>query len=110
MTRLVLLFLFAALAVPATAPARPAPESRQATPASINARGTDVAADFRARGGETAGVRAPAPIHASEPAPVESSAGPSWLGTLGIGLGLILLAGGLGVYAGRTVRPRRIGA
>ena len=56
MTRLTLLFLLAALVVSGTASARPAPESGQATPAPIDARGTDVAADFRARGGEPAGA------------------------------------------------------
>jgi hypothetical protein len=121
MTRLALLLLLAALVVPGTASAMPAPDSRQATPAPVNARGTDVAADFTARGGETANVRAskeyfssygaPAPIETSAPAPapIESRAGPSWFGALGIGLGLVLFAGGLGIFAGRSIRPRHIG-
>ena len=120
MTRLTLLFLLAALVVSGTASARPAPDSGQATPAPIDARGTDVAADFRARGGEPAGAASaqeryyasygePEPLQAAAPAPaVSDAAGPSWLGTLGIGLGLIVIAGGLGVYAGRTVRPRGV--
>ena len=36
--------------------------------------------------------------------------GPSWLGAAAIGAGLVLLAGGLGAYAARTVRPRGVGA
>ena len=127
MTRLTLLLLLAALVVPSAASALPALDREQPTVVPINARGTDVAADFRARGGEAAAAdgkaRAveeyysshgePTPIMASAPAsqPVASGHdGPSWFGALGIGLGLMLLAGGLGVYAGRSPRPRQMGA
>ena len=126
MTRLTLLLLLAALVVPSAASALPAPDREHPTVIPINARGTDVAADFRARGGEAAAdgkARAveeyyssygePTPIVASAPAsqPVASGHdGPSWFGALGIGLGLMLLAGGLGVYAGRSLRPHQMGA
>ena len=127
MTRLTLLLLLVALVVPSAAAALSAADREQPTATPLNARGTDVAADFRARSGEatTADAKAraveryyssygePTPIATSAPAsqPVGSGHdGPSWFGALGIGLGLMLLAGGLGVYAGRSLRPRHMGA
>ena len=51
------------------------------------------------------------PVTAAPAAPAASGHdGPSWLGAAGIGAGLVLLAGGLGAYAARTVRPRGVGA
>lgn len=95
MSRLFLMVLVAAaLVVPTAASAMP-PEHVKSAP--INARGTDVAADFRARGGSDVA-----------PEPVAGDGGMS-LGTAGIGIGLVLVAGGLGVYAGRSMRPRHIG-
>ena len=124
MSRLFLMVLVTAvLVVPAAASAMP---TEHVESAPINARGTDVAADFRARGGSDvaaadANARAveayyssygePKPIAASEPAPVAGDhPGPSWFGALGIGLGLMLIAAGIGVYAGRSLRPRHLGA
>jgi len=34
----------------------------------------------------------------------------SWWLAIGSGVALMLIAGGLGVYAGRTVHPRHLGA
>ena len=127
MARLTLLLLLAALVVPSAASALSAPDREQPTVIPINARGTDVAADFRARGGEAAARDAraraadryyspygePTPIVASAPAsqPVASGHdGPSWFGALGIGVGVMLLAGGLGIYVGRSLRPHQMGA
>jgi hypothetical protein len=126
MTRLTMMVLVvAALVLPGAASAMPAPDREQPASAAINARGTDVAADFRARGVDTAAQDAkwraveqyyasygkPEPIAASAPVPVaDDHAGPSWFGALGLGIALMLLAGGLGVYAGRSMRPRHIGA
>jgi len=124
MTRLTLLLLLAALVVPSAASAL---DREQPTVIPINARGTDVAADFRARGGEAAAADGkagameeyhssygePTSITASTPAsqPVASGHnGPSWFGALGIGLGLVLLAGGLGIYVGRSLSPHQMGA
>ena len=130
MTRLTLLFVVAALVIPGAAFAMPAqnltaPDREQPTAAPINARGTDVAADFKARGGDVAARDAkwraveayyasygnPKPIVAPASAAVaDDHTGPSWFGALGIGVALMLLAGGFGVYAGRTLRPRHLGA
>ena len=116
MTRLTLLFLIAAFAVPGTAFARPAPDRDEGTRAVLNAHGVDeAAADAKARAIEayyaSYGTIKPVEIAASAPEPVSTGhAGPSWLGTIGIGLGLALIAGGLGVYAGRSLRPRHLGA
>jgi hypothetical protein len=53
-----------------------------------------------------------APTAATTAAPPVSTghSGPSWLGASALGAALVLLAGGLGAYAARTVRPRGIGA
>jgi hypothetical protein len=116
MTRLVLLFIAAALVLPGAAIALPAPDRDSGTRAALDANGIDqAAADAKARAVEKyyASYRTvePAKIAASTSDPVVSGDnGPSWFGALGIGLGLILLAGGIGVYAGRSLRPRHLGA
>jgi hypothetical protein len=113
MTRLTLLVLIAAFAVPSAAFAI-SPDRDPGTRAALNAHGVDEAAanrkaiaveEYYSSYGEPAATKASAPV-------VEPSVhtGPSWFGTLGIGVGLILLAGGLGVYAGRSLRPRHLGA
>jgi hypothetical protein len=125
MSRLILMVLVAAaLVVPASASALPAQDREQTTATPVNARGTDVAADFSARGGEAAAADAkaraveayyssygsPEPIAAAPaPEPVADDGGLS-LGSVGIGIGLMLIGGGLGVYAGRAMRPRSVGA
>jgi len=118
MTRLTLLFLIAALAVPGAAFALPATDRDDRTRVVLNAHGVDeAAANAKARAIEayysSYGTVKPPEIAASASAPEPVStghAGPSWLGTVGIGFGLILIAGGLGVYAGRSLRTRHLGA
>jgi hypothetical protein len=116
MTRLTLLFLIAALIVPGAASAV-APDRESGTRAAqLDRHGVDTAAaDAKARAVEayysSYGTVKPAAIAASPPDSVTTDhTGPSWFGTLGIGVGLILIAGGLGVYAGRSLRPRHLGA
>jgi hypothetical protein len=95
MARITLLLTLLALALPATALARPTDEAALATERYYQSYGTE-----------------PTPLVTAAPAVPEASghAGPSWLGTAAIGAGLVLLAGGLGAYAARTVRPRGLGA
>jgi hypothetical protein len=101
MARITLLLTLVALALPSAALAASGPdrdaarESALATERYYQSYGTN-----------------PAPVVPAAPAvPVASGHdGPSWLGAAGIGAGLVLLAGGLGAYAARTVRPRGIGA
>jgi hypothetical protein len=132
MTRLILLFLVVALAVPGAASAMPdrdlratpaqptqqhltAPDRDAGTRAALDAHGVDQpAANRKARAIEkyyaSYGTMKPVEIAAASTEPVSSGrSGPSWFGTLGIGFGLILIAGGLGVYAGRSLRPRHLG-
>ena len=115
MTRLTLLFLIAALIVPGAASAV-APDRDPGTRAALNEHGVDTAAaTAKARAVEqyysSYGTVKPAAIAAPAPASVTTDhTGPSWFGTFGIGVALMLLAGGLGIYAGRSVRPRHIGA
>jgi hypothetical protein len=97
MTRLTMLFLVAVLVVPGAAAA--APSEDRATSAALATEA------YYSSYGE------PEPLTVAAPAPVSSAGdGPSWFGAIAIGAGLMLLAGGLGVYAGRTVRPRGLGA
>jgi hypothetical protein len=95
MARLTLLLTLLALALPAAAPARPGDEAALATERYYSSYGSD-----------------PAPLATAAPAVSAASGhdGPSWLGAAGIGVGLVLLAGGLGAYAVRTARPRGLGA
>jgi hypothetical protein len=95
MARLTLLLTRLALALPATALARAGDEAALATERYYSSYGTN-----------------PAPLVTATPAVPAASGhdGPSWLGAAAIGAGLVLLAGGLGAYAARTVRPRGVGA
>ena len=51
----------------------------------------------------------PAPAQASAPVATDGD-GLSWTLAIGAGIALMLAALGLGVYAGRTIHPRHIGA
>ena len=51
----------------------------------------------------------PAPIITAAPAVSSGHSGPSWTGAAALGAALVLLAGGLGAYGARTLRPRRLG-
>jgi hypothetical protein len=136
MTRLTMLFIAVALALPGAAFAMPtnevsgaqpqatqdlrAPDREPGTVAALGARldkhGVDQAAANRkwsAMGSYYASFGATKPL----PAPVEQSApvatdgdGLSWTLAIGAGIALMLAALGLGVYAGRTIHPRHIGA
>ncbi len=129
MTRLTLLFLVAALVLPGTALAT-APDQidrgsaapgQSLTPQHRNALATaagDVdraAAHRKALAVERyyssyAKPVSPA-VKASAPATVTPDRdGLSWTIAIGAGFGLVVLAGGLGLYGGRMVRPRHIGA
>jgi hypothetical protein len=137
MTRLTMLFIAVALVVPGAAFAMPtndvsgaqpqatqdlrAPDRDPGTVAALGARldkhGVDQAAANRkwsAMGSYYASFRATKPLPA---APIEQSApvasdgdGLSWTLAIGAGIALMLGALGLGVYAGRTIHPRHIGA
>jgi hypothetical protein len=115
MTRLTTLFIAVALILPGAALAS-APDRDAGTRAALNSHGVDTAAaDAKTRAIEkyyaSYGTVEPAEPAAPAPEPVTADhSGPSWFGTLGIGVGLILIAGGLGVYAGRSLRPRHLGA
>ena len=52
----------------------------------------------------------PAPVITAAPAVSSGHSGPSWAGAAALGAALVLLAGGLGAYGARTVRPRGLGA
>jgi len=113
MTRLILLLIAVALVVPGAAVATPAPDRDTGTRAALNANGVDVAAqDAKWRDVEKyyASYDEPAP---AEPAPASVATdgdGLSLPAGIGIGFGLVVLAGGIGVYAGRSMRPRGLGA
>jgi hypothetical protein len=100
MTRLTMLFIAVALVLPGAALARPA----------IDRHGVDQAAATRkwsAVNDYYAAKAVPAPVE--QPAASDGN-GLSWSIAIGAGIALMLAAGGLGLYAGRTVRPRHIGA
>jgi hypothetical protein len=90
MRRLTLLFIVTALVLPSAALAQ-----RQA----------DATAQYYASFGNEKSLPAPAPA----PAPTGGD-GLSWTLAIGRGIALMLAAGGLGVYASRTIRPRGLGA
>jgi hypothetical protein len=95
MARLTLLLLVTALALPAAALAAPARENDAALATERY---------YSSYGEPSVAVSIP------EPAPAASgSDGPSWFGAIALGLGLALVAGGLGVHAGRVARPRHLG-
>jgi hypothetical protein len=120
MTRLTMLFIAVALVLPGAAFARPALDrDASTTRAAIAARdkhGVDQAAAHRkavaiARYYASYGSPKPLPAPVQEPATVATdSDGLSWTLAIGAGIALMLAALGLGVYAGRTIRPRHIGA
>jgi hypothetical protein len=132
MTRLTMLFIAVALVLPGAAFAMPTnevsgaqpqatqdlrpPERDPGTVAVLDKHGVDQAAANRkasAMGAYYASFGATKPL----PAPVEQTApvatdgnGLSWTLAIGAGIALMLAALGLGVYAGRTIHPRHIGA
>ncbi len=52
----------------------------------------------------------PAPVITAAPSVSSGHSGPSWTGAAVLGAALVLLAGGLGAYGTRTLRPRGLGA
>jgi hypothetical protein len=92
MARLTLLLTLLALALPATALAQTREEAALATERYYSSYATGLA-----------------PLVIATPEATGHD-GPSWLGAAAIGAGLVLLAGGLGAYAARTVRPRGVSA
>jgi hypothetical protein len=134
MTRLTMLFIAVALVLPGAAFAMPdrepgtvaalgkqhadlrAPDRDSGTRAALDEHGVDQAAAARkaaAVGKYYASYRnvrsLPAPLQ--EPAAVATDGdGLSWTLAIGGGVALMLSALGLGVYAGRTIHPRHIGA
>ena len=136
MTRLTMLFIAVALVLPGAAFAMPnnyasgaqpraaedlrAPDRGPGTVAALGARldkhGVDQAAANRkaaAIGEYYASFRnaqsLPAPAQTSAPVATDGD-GLSWTLAIGAGIALMLAALGLGVYAGRTIHPRHIGA
>ena len=134
MTRLTMLFIAAALVLPGAAFAMPtnevsgaqpqatqdlrAPDRDPGTVAALGARldkhGVDQAAASRkwsAVGSYYASFGATKPLPAPVDEPVATDGdGLSWTLAIGAGITLMLAALGLGVYAGRTIHPRHIGA
>lgn len=99
MARLTLLLTLVALAVPSAALAASGPDrdaarrSALATERYYQSYGTD-----------------PAPVITAAPAVSSGHGGPSWTGAGALGAALVLLAGGLGAYGARTLRPPGLGA
>jgi hypothetical protein len=134
MTRLTMLFTAVALVLPGAAFAMPtnevsgaqpqatqdlrAPDRDPGTVAALGARldkhGVDQAAASRkwsAVGSYYASFGATKPLPAPVDEPVATDGdGLSWTLAIGAGITLMLAALGLGVYAGRTIHPRHIGA
>jgi hypothetical protein len=134
MTRLTMLFIAVALVLPGAAFAMPdrepgtvaalgkqhadlrAPDRDSGTRGALDEHGVDQAAAVRkaaAVGEYYASYRnvrsLPAPVQ--EPATVATDGeGLSWTLAIGAGIALMLAALGVGVYAGRTIHPRHIGA
>jgi hypothetical protein len=126
MRRLTLLFIVTALVVPGSALAMPshdvkatspgqdltAPDRDAGTRTVLNRHGIDQAAAQRkaeAVGRYYASYRDTEPLPAPEPVAGDGE-GLSWTLAIGGAIALMLAAGGLGVYAGRTIHPRHIGA
>jgi hypothetical protein len=134
MTRLTMLFIAVALVLPGAAFAMPdrepgtvaalgkqhadlrAPDRDSGTRGALDEHGVDQAAANRkwsAVGSYYAsfGATKPLPAPVDEPAAVATDGdGLSWTLAIGAGIALMLGALGLGVYAGRTIHPRHIGA
>jgi len=132
MTRLTMLFIAVALVLPGAAFAMPArepgtvaalgkqvvdlraPDRDAGTRAALDAHGVDQAAAARkaaAVGRYYASYRNAQSLPAQAPAAVATGGdGLSWTLAIGAGIALMLAALGLGVYAGRTIHPRHIGA
>lgn len=130
MTRLTMLFIAVALVLPGAASAMPTNEMSGAQPqatqdlrapdsvdrATLDAHGVDQAAANRKAAAVGAyyasfGATKPLPAPADEPAAVATDGnGVGWTLAIGAGIALMLVAGGLGVYAGRTIHPRHLGA
>ena len=120
MTRLTMLFIAVALVLPGAAFALPAPDraagTRAAFGATVDKHGVDQAAARRkaeAVGAYYASFRAtkplPAPAERTTPVATDGN-GLAWTLAIGAGIALMLAALGLGVYAGRTIHPRHVGA
>ena len=117
MTRLTMLLIAVALVLPGAAFAMPTNDVSGAQPqVTLDKHGVDQAAANRkasAVGAYYASFRAtkPLPAPVDEPAAVATDGdGLSWTLAIGAGIALMLAALGLGVYAGRTIHPRHIGA
>jgi hypothetical protein len=120
MTRLTMLFIAVALVIPGAALAMPAPDrdagTRGAFAVKVDKHGVDQAAARRkaeAVGAYYAsfGATKPRPAPAEPTTPVATDGnGLSWTLAIGAGIALMLAALGLGVYAGRTMHPRHLGA
>jgi hypothetical protein len=124
MTRLTMLLIALALVLPGAASARPAVDrdvsttgAAIATRAAIAGRdkpGVDQAAQQRKAAAVAryyASYGAPKALAAPVQAPATvANDGLSWTLAIGAGIALMLAALGLGVYAGRTIHPRHIGA
>ncbi len=133
MTRLTMLFIAVALVLPGAAFAMPdrepgtvatlgkqhadlrAPDRDSGTRAALDEHGVDQAAAARKAAAVAEyyasyrNVRSvPAPLQA--PAVATDGDGLSWTLAIGAGIALMLAALGLGVYAGRTIHPRQVGA
>ena len=135
MTRLTMLFIAVALVLPGAAFAMPTNDVSGAQPqaaqdlrapdrdpaphrpvATLDKHGVDQAAANRKASAIGAyyasfGATKPLPAPVEQPAPVATDGnGLSWTLAIGAGIALMLAALGLGVYAGRTIHPRHIGA
>jgi hypothetical protein len=132
MTRLTMLFIAVALVLPGAAFAMPArepgtvaalgkqhadlraPDRDSGTRGALDEHGVDQAAANRkwsAVGSYYASFGATKPVPAPVDEPVATDGdGLSWTLAIGAGIALMLGALGLGVYAGRTIHPRHIGA
>jgi hypothetical protein len=118
MTRLTMLFIAVALVLPGAASAMPAPDrdpgTRAAFAVKLDKNGVDQAAAARkaaAVGAYYASFRDTQSLPAPADAPVATDGdGLSWTLAIGGGIALMLVAGSFGVYAGRTIHPRHLGA
>jgi hypothetical protein len=118
MTRLTMLFIAVALVLPGAALAMPTNEMSGAQPqaTALDKHGVDQAAANRKAAAIGAyyasfGATKPLPAPAEAQAPVATDGnGLSWTLAIGAGIALMLAALGLGVYAGRTIHPRHLGA